>query len=655
MFKPELLLPAGNIETFSAAIDGGADAVYLGLKKFNARNRARNFTENDLINIISEAHRNKCKVYVTLNTLIKNNELGELVNYLSFLNQVVPDAVIVQDFATIALINKYFRNLKIHASTQMSSHNSDAAKFFKNSGVERIILSRELTASELKGTVKNSVLPVEVFVHGALCYSFSGQCLFSSYLGGNSANRGMCAQVCRRNFNDNKNKSALFSLKDFELIDYIPFYSEIGVASLKVEGRMKNAEYVYNTARAYRMAIDDHSNIEKAKEILKFDFAREKTSWFMGKKLDQAITNQSGTGIFAGKILSVNKFTFSIPALIEINKGWQLRIRNNADTETDLTRILNIDRKNNEYIIACENQNLNIGDEVYLAGTGSYSPKQIQRSAPAYKVRTLSPQQTKVFTDKLIKLKPAPKDKQLYLRISDPELLGKIILSDYSAIFLKTTFSNLDKIADLNFNIQQKSKIKIELPAFISEHRLKSLSLILQKLHKNGFSGFVINHISQLEIIPKGSSVYSAESVYLLNDVSVSFAQSLGISEYCYPQESDYPNLLRGKDRNGIVPIYFHPALFYSRMPVKSSKTISDERGKKFVKRIENGFTIITDTAPVSFTHFAEKLYSKGFRKMLIDFSQESDTAKLTEIIKAIKTSSKIAGSNDFNFKKELH
>ncbi|MDD3685310.1 MAG: hypothetical protein PHE56_00950, partial [Bacteroidales bacterium] len=356
-----------------------------------------------------------------------------------------------------------------------------------------------------------------------------------------------------------------------------------------------------------------------------------------------------------GKINTVNKNSFTIPSLIEINKGWQLRIRNNADTETDLTRVLNIEKQNGSYIISCETPNINIGDEVYLAGTGSYTPKQIQRSAPAYKVRTLSPQQTKVFTDKLIKLKPAPKDKQLYLRISDPELVGKLNLSDYSAIFLKTTFSNLEKLADNSINILQKSKIIIELPAFISENRLKSLSLILQKLNKNGFTGFVINHISQLEIIPKGSSVISAESVYLLNDVSISFAQSLGISEYCYPQESDYPNLLRGKDRNGILPIYFHPALFYSRMPVKSGKTISDERGKRFIKRIENGFTIITDTAPVSLTHFAEKLYSKGFRKMLIDLSHENDTTKLAEIIKAIKTSSKIAGSSDFNFKKELH
>jgi putative protease len=232
----------------------------------------------------------------------------------------------------------------------------------------------------------------------------------------------MCAQVCRRNFSENKSKSALFSLKDFELIDYVPFYSKIGVASLKIEGRMKNAEYVYNTARAYRMAIENHSNIEKAKEILKFDFAREKTAWFMGKKVDQAITNQSGTGIFAGKILSVNKNSFTIPSLIEINKGWQLRIRNSSDTEADLSRVLNIEKQDNNYLVTCENQNLNIGDEVYLAGTGSYTPNQIQRSAPAYKVRTLSTQQTKVFTDKLINLKPAPKDKQLYLRISDPEL-----------------------------------------------------------------------------------------------------------------------------------------------------------------------------------------------------------------------------------------
>lgn len=655
MLKPELLLPAGSLETFSAAIEGGADAVYLGLKKFNARSRAKNFSENDLINIISEAHRNRTKVYVTLNTLIKNNEIPDLVNYLSFLAQACPDAVIVQDFATIAIIRKYFRSLKIHASTQMSSHNSAAGEFFKNAGVERMILSRELTKTELESTVKNSVLPVEVFVHGALCYSFSGQCLFSSYLGGNSANRGMCAQVCRRNFSDSGNKSALFSLKDFQLIDFVPFYAKVGVVSLKVEGRMKNAEYVYNTARAYRMAIDNHSKIDEAKEILKQDFAREKTLWFMGGKVSNSIAIQSGTGIFAGKVIDTKINSFSIPANVEIKNGWQLRVRNITDTETDLIKITKIEKSGDIYNIFADFKNFTKGDEVYISGTNTYTPKPLQANAAAYKPRTLTSSQTKVLTDKILNLKPAGKEKQLFLRISEIDKLNKINLSDFTAVFLKLKFSDLEKLPTAVLSNQQKSKIRIELPAFISELRIKKLKELLSKLQKLGFNSFVINHISQIHILPNNCRITSGESVYQLNDISASYIRSFGINDYCSPQENDYPNLLRGRDRNAIIPIYFYPALFYSRMPVKSSKKISDERGKNFRKKIENGFTIITDSSPVALTQFTEKLFAKGFNRLLIDMSYEPDFDKLPQIIQSIKNSSKISGSSDFNFKKELH
>lgn len=655
MFKPELLLPAGSHETFAAAIEGGADAVYLGLKKFNARSRAKNFYETDLINIISEAHRNRTKVYVTLNTLIKNNEIPDLVNYLTFLAQASPDAVIVQDFATISIIRKYFRSLKMHASTQMSSHNSSAAEFFKNIGVERIILSRELTKSELESTVKNSVLPVEVFVHGALCYSFSGQCLFSSYLGGNSANRGACAQVCRRTFTDKGNKSALFSLKDSQLIDFVPFYAKAGVVSLKVEGRMKNAEYVYNTARAYRMVIDNHSAIDQAKEILKQDFAREKTSWFMGGKVNDSIAKQSGTGVFAGKIIEVKTNYFTIHAKIKIQKGWQLRVRNLNDTQTDLLNISNIEKSGDTYNIFADFKNFKCGDEVYIAGTNTYTPKQLRANGAAFKSRTLTPTQTKVLTDKIIKLKPAINEKQLYIRISEIERLTKINLADFTAVFLKLKFSDMEKLPDTVFSNQQKSKIRIELPAFISEHRINKLKELLLKLNKLGFNNFVINHISQIQILPNNCRITSAETVYQLNDISASYLQGLGIIDYCSPQENDYPNLLRGKDRNAIIPIYFYPALFYSRMPIKSSKKISDERGNNFRKSIENGFSIITDSSPVALTQFVEKLYSKGFRRLLIDLSYEPDLEKMPQIINAIKNSAKIPGSSDFNFKKELH
>ena len=194
MFKPELLLPAGTLEAFFAAMEGGADAVYLGLKKFNARNRARNFSYADLQNIMAEAHSRGRKVYVTLNTLIKNNELSELVETLSALSQCRPDALIIQDLAVANLVQRYFPDLNIHASTQMSVHNSKSCNFLKDCGFSRVVLARELTMHELSQLMRSVKVETEVFVHGALCYSVSGQCLFSSYLGGNSANRGLCTQ-----------------------------------------------------------------------------------------------------------------------------------------------------------------------------------------------------------------------------------------------------------------------------------------------------------------------------------------------------------------------------------------------------------------------------------------------------------------------------
>jgi len=655
MFKPELLLPAGSTETFFAAMDGGADAVYLGFKKFNARNRAKNFSNNDIANVIKEAHSRHKKVYITLNTLLKNAELHELIDTINVISQCNPDAVIVQDFAVIQLIRKFFKNLKIHASTQMSSHNSASASFFKNCGVERIILPRELTEKELRLIATRSALPIEIFVHGALCYSFSGQCLFSSYLGGNSANRGMCAQVCRRGFKSGNEKSTLFSLRDFQLIDYVPLFSELKIASLKVEGRMKNAEYVYNTARAYRMAIDDHSRIEEAKEILNFDFAREKTSWFMGKDLRGAIAQNQGTGIFAGKIISVDKQGFLLQSQVELKPGYQLRIRNFSDSDSGFIRITAVKDVNDACFVSCSTDGVSVGDEVYLSGTDSYKLISSFPDYIRYNFRQILPKQAETLKASFSLPAFKNRETQIFLRISDLAQLQSVKLRDFEAIFLKLPFTKLEKLNAANIPADIKSKIRIELPKFISETRLNAFRKTINALFSAGWKSFVLGHISQIDLLPAGAKISSSENVFLLNDLAVSFINQHGIRDYCYPLENDYPNMLVGRDRGGIVPVYFHPELFYSRMPVKSGKLLSDDNGKKYAKSVYNGFTIITDITPVSFTHNISKFKSKGFFKFLIDFSYEKDINKLPSILKAYRESSKIVGSVDFNMKKELH
>ena len=197
---PELLAPAGNLLAGITAFEAGADAVYAGLNKFNARERSDNFSFSDMSCLIAYARKNSRKVYITLNTLIKEPELPEVVEYLAELGRMRPDAVIVQDLGVLRLIREYFPDLEIHASTQMGFHNSAGLRVAAQMGVKRVILERQVTLDELKTMQTDSPIDLEIFVHGALCCSLSGQCLFSSWLGGWSGNRGKCKQPCRRRF-----------------------------------------------------------------------------------------------------------------------------------------------------------------------------------------------------------------------------------------------------------------------------------------------------------------------------------------------------------------------------------------------------------------------------------------------------------------------
>jgi putative protease len=367
--KPELLLPVGNIEAFYAALKGGADAIYLGLKNFNARGRASNFNNHQLLLIIKEASQNNVKVYVTLNTVIKNKEISELLDVIWFLSKTRVSAVIIQDWGTFYLLKNYFPNLVVHASTQMANHNIAGAVYSKKVGFKRVILARELTMPELVDIQKNTPIETEVFVHGALCYSFSGMCNFSSYLGGAGANRGICTQPCRRFFKvDNKN-TLLFSLKDSQLIDYVPQMAKIGVNSLKIEGRLKSGEYVYQVARSYRKIIDGSTNFDEAHNQLRFDMGRDKTQWFYSKNVKEAISKTPNTGMLLGDIIDVDSESFSFKSSIKLEKGNRLRIQIKKNSEQISFKIVEF-TQDEEGIVTVNGavKDLKLGNAVFLAG-----------------------------------------------------------------------------------------------------------------------------------------------------------------------------------------------------------------------------------------------------------------------------------------------
>lgn len=333
--KPELLAPAGSLEAFFAAVDAGADAVYTGLKDFSARAKAKNFSLADIERMTSYLHAEGKRLYVTLNTLVKENELSHLIDTLSALEAFKVDAVIIQDLAIWRIVRSHFPDLELHASTQMTIHNSAGIKMLERLGFSRAVLARELTLAEISTIRSQTSLELEHFIHGALCFSFSGQCYFSSFLSGKSGNRGRCAQPCRRNHRHRQQQGFFFSPNDLSAIDLLPELEAAGICSFKIEGRMKSAEYVHKVVGAYRQVMDATAANRKqvliqAKQRLKESFGRQPTRGFLsgGQPDDMAIPSKKGaTGRFLGEVRQAQGNRLSFTSSAPLHLGDRLRIQ----------------------------------------------------------------------------------------------------------------------------------------------------------------------------------------------------------------------------------------------------------------------------------------------------------------------------------------
>ena len=304
----EVLAPAGSMECLKAAILNGADAVYLGGEMFGARAYAGNFNKEELLEAIDYVHLYGKKLFLTVNTLMKEEELPLLPGFLKPFYEQGLDAVIVQDLGAVSVIRKHFPKLEIHASTQMTITGVHGARIAKKMGAKRVVPARELSLEEIQEIKDDTGLDMECFVHGALCYCYSGQCFMSSMLGGRSGNRGRCAGTCRLPFyldgTKNTKNAYPLSLKDLCTIEHLPEILDHGVDSLKIEGRMKTALYVATVARTYRKAIDDYKkdpslyekNMEWYKEeIGKCTYREFTTGFYYGKPGTDAQIYDSNT------------------------------------------------------------------------------------------------------------------------------------------------------------------------------------------------------------------------------------------------------------------------------------------------------------------------------------------------------------------------
>ncbi|MBU0478915.1 U32 family peptidase [bacterium] len=384
MKKPELVAPAGNLEKLKVAIDYGADAVYIGGKRWSLRARTDNFTLSEIKKAVDYAHKRKKKVYVALNIFAHNKDFVGLENYIKKLSSIGIDAYIVSDPGIISVIQEVSPEANIHLSTQVSTSNQLSAEFWEREGIKRIVLSRELSKTEIKNITKKTKCGIEIFIHGAMCMAHSGRCLLSSFMTGRSANLGDCAQPCRWKYFLNEEVrhgeyfpvfegdrgSFIFNSKDLCLIEHIPEIFKTGVNAVKIEGRMKSLYYIACVTRVYRQAIDEYaSNPSKYRfrktwldELKKISHRGYTTGFFLNKPNDEAQVYKSSSYIknyeFVGVVTKTAKSNISrIEVRNKICVGDKLEVIGPSLEDDCKEAITNMTDKNgNEFEVANHGQ-----------------------------------------------------------------------------------------------------------------------------------------------------------------------------------------------------------------------------------------------------------------------------------------------------------
>ena len=602
MSIPELLAPAGTPESLDAAVAEGADAVYLGLKNFNARMRSANFTYSQFENALRVLHRMGRKLYVTVNTVFEDREADRMYQLLKYLAGLGPDGIVVQDFGVITMVRENFPSLKLCASTQMNIASARGVNLLSRCGFSRVVLARELSLDEIREIRGLTNMELEVFIHGALCMSVSGICLFSSYLGGKSANRGMCAQACRRFYYPDENagsaKSAMyadsgngayyFSPCDLQLLEQIPLLAEAGINSFKIEGRMKSAEYVGAVVSAYRLVLDNleqsgsaaNGGLEKAlkqaREILCNDFARPKSTYLFnaGSEPDAKTPafdwlnpqQNGGTGIPLGKILKIrgNEQPFGLLAAGPVlpAAGDTIRLHSRDDSRRESHKVLSVeDDAAGRWVTIPDNFSIN--DAVYLIQTKAMTkhyPKIINKNiessgrSPGMDRAPLPQNFIKSGESAREKKQPDELKEGFYVQVAGTEDLFavqsvrpvKAILS-YNHYLLSKLVNNKQP---LPFN---KDEIILSLDPFFPQNDDKVLADDLSVLLEKGFRFFILNNPGHFSFFKKANeddklTLIAGPWLYVYNRWSLSFLNSNGYSYFISPPENNRQNLERTLD-----------------------------------------------------------------------------------------------------------
>lgn len=674
----ELLAPAGNLEIFKGVIESGADAVYVGGSMFGARAYANNFTEEELLEAIDFAHLRGVKVYLTVNTLIKNSEFSKLYDYLLPYYKRGLDAVIVQDIGVVKAIHEYFPSMEIHTSTQMTVTGADGVRFLSQFGVTRVVMAREVSLAEMKRIHEETGMELEAFVHGALCYSYSGQCLFSSILGGRSGNRGRCAQPCRLPYTvEGKKDEYILSLKDMCGIKALDKLHDAGVYSLKIEGRMKQLEYACGVVKYYRSYIDSMKPVTDA------DYDRIKAlgnrcgftdGYYFDHNGSDMVTYVKPNFVSNAAEPSPEKRKLSIEGELVLREGepGSLTVKRgdvtykasiepvSAALKAPLDKKAAIDRINKTGDTDFEFSHIKaqIGENVFV---------------PNGALNKLRRDAISGLCDKL--LKKYYRDDARYADISSmcelPEHVVKSdaahdeAINDYTTICSCMTRAQLDTLIgyecfdvfyldfdmyDRNTLIQQfaddvkcltkrNKKVYLMLPTIFRADSSDYFVSIAKELDKVSFEGFVVKNYEELyltENLFTDKKIILDHNMYTFNDVSKSAFFEHGVSGDTVPLELNSREIMHRNNIGSQLIVYgYYPLMTTANCVHKNTKGcdkkqkliyLKDRYNKSFAvcNNCKECYNTIYNSLPTMLTKNISKLKEAGIRSFRYSFTIET-------------------------------
>ncbi len=658
-FKGEILSPVGSWEMLEAAVKSGADAVYLGAKDFSARRNAQNFTKEELKSAVEYCHIRGVKVYLTLNILIKDSELEDAFELAKYAYNIGIDGIIVQDLGFSQILHKYLPNLSLHASTQMSVHSISALPLLKKLGFTQVVVAREMSLEELKEFCKEAKkynITVEVFVHGALCMSVSGQCLLSAFLGSRSGNRGLCAGPCRLPFKVHGGTGYDLSLKDLSLLDYISELYEIGVRSFKIEGRMKRPEYVAAATYACRQALDNGKVEAELSTTLQNVFSRSGfTSGYynneLGKRMFGIRTKEDV--VSADKAFPLlhelyrkerKSVAVTLNAEVANNKPISLTVcdgentvtafgnlpqeaKNKAVTKEDIIKNITKLGSTPYYYTEC---NVTLDDGLFVSAgelnglrRNACELLDIKRS----KVNHLSVDANFSFERDNCNINKVPK---IYIRLENQEQLPKD-LSGISAVIVP-----LEKDFELSDNVENI----VEIPrGIISE---KAIEKRLQIYKEKGFKTALCGNIAAVEVAKKtGFKIMADTGLNIFNSYSLKTAKENGVSAAVVSSELllEDINALDSSLPKGIISYGNIPLMLFKNCPIKNGKNcddckqngyVTDRLGIEFPIRCRMGYSELLNSVPLWLADKQNLLSSVDFQ--ILYFTKETQQ-KVMEVI----------------------